>query len=104
MLIHCTVIISAVLSLHQISLKTAFDRHELIANLNHMSYNTSVTWIPPEYFTCPLGKLRTDFSSPIANPWVQAKGHDFLCTMGAVNRERISTVPSNGLEESKQVP
>ena len=27
----------------------------------------------------------------------------FLCTLGGVNRERISTVPSNGLEESKQV-
>ena len=26
-----------------------------------------------------------------------------LCTLRGVNRERISTVPSNGLEESKQV-
>ena len=39
--------IIVIISLLQISLKTAYDLHELIRNLNNLSYSTSVTKIFP---------------------------------------------------------
>ena len=34
--------------------------------ISRIDYNPSVIWISPKNFTCPLGKLRTKITSPIA--------------------------------------
>ena len=43
-----------------------FGPHEFIRNLKHLSYSTPVILILWKLFTCPLGKLNTEFTSPIA--------------------------------------
>ena len=63
--------IIVIISLLQVSLKTAYDLHEGIRN--NFSYSTSVTEIPPPPPTKKktplhlliLGKLRTKFTSQI---------------------------------------
>lgn len=43
--------IIAIISLLQISLKTAYDLHEVIRNLNKLSYSVSVIEIPTKIVT-----------------------------------------------------
>ena len=47
----------------------------------HLSYGTSVIGIAPENFICPSAMLRTEFTSPVANPLARDIEHDFLCTL-----------------------
>ena len=42
-----------------------FGPHEFIRNLKHLSYSTYVILILQKLFTCPSGKLITEFTSPI---------------------------------------
>ena len=43
-----------------------FSPQDFIRNLKHLSYSTFVILILRKIFACPLGKLSTEFTSPIA--------------------------------------
>ena len=53
----------------------------------------------PKNFACPLGKLRTEFTCPIANPLAQAIRHDFIfnCMLRFV-KHKISYLPDQSLK------
>ena len=59
-----------------------FGPHEFIRNLKHLSYSTSVILILRKIFTCPSGKLSSEFTCPIVKS--TSPRHNFLCTLPTV--------------------